>query len=495
MNRICTITLFLYLILTSISVISVSAKDYLITDFGAKGDGKTLNTEPIQKAIDKVSQIGGRIVFPEGVYLSGSLIVKSNVEIHIEKNVKLLGSTSPYDYKMVEYDDTPVSPNSMDNSKLALLLAYKANNISITGEGEIDGQGRELALAIDSLHHIGERVDPHYRTRVNEIFRPKIINFMFCSNVIVKDVTIRNSSCWVQTYEICCNLRIDNVKVFSRSYWNNDGMDITDCRNVRITNCMVNSADDGICLKSYYPGYYNDSIYVSKCNITTSASAVKLGTASWGGFKNIYIDSIRVKDNYRSAIAVEMVDGGFIDGVYVNDVVALNTGNAFFIRLGNRRNRVGSLKNVKIENMKVQIPFEDADIMYDMKGPRLEFPHNPIPASITGLPDNYVENVELKNIEIEYPGRASKGIAYIPTWRLDTVPERGNYYPEYSMFGELPAWALYVRHTKGLKMENVRLYLAENDFRPAFVFDDTSNIDYKNIMLPSGMKNQFYYKK
>lgn len=84
MNRICTITLFLYLILTSISVISVSAKDYLITDFGAKGDGKTLNTEPIQKAIDKVSQIGGRIVFPEGVYLSGSLIVKSNVEIHIE---------------------------------------------------------------------------------------------------------------------------------------------------------------------------------------------------------------------------------------------------------------------------------------------------------------------------------------------------------------------------------------------------------------------------
>ncbi len=487
--------LLLFFSFTRISVI-VSAKDYLVTDFGVKGDGKTINTKLIQSVIDKASKAdGGRIVFPKGIYLSGSLVIQNNVELHFEKDAILLGSTNPYDYIKVEHDDAPVSPNSMDNSKLALLLAYKVDNISITGEGEINGQGRELALVIDSLHHIGERVDPNYRTRVGETFRPKIINFMLCSNVNVKDVTIKNSSCWVQTYEICRNLRIDNVKVQSRAYWNNDGMDITDCRNVRITNCIVNSADDGICLKSYYPGYYNDSIYVSNCNITTSASAVKLGTASWGGFKNVYIDSIRVKDNYRSAIAVEMVDGGFIDGVYVNDVVAINTGNAFFIRLGNRRGKVGSLKNVKIENMKVQIPYEDADIMYDMKGPRLEFPHNPIPASVTGLPDNYVENVELKNIEIEYPGRASKGIAYIPTWRLDDVPERGDYYPEFSMFGELPAWALYVRHVKGIKMENIKLHLADDDFRPAFVFDDVFDVDYRNIMLPFGMNNQFYHNK
>lgn len=184
---------------------------------------------------------------------------------------------------------------------------------------------------------------------------------MFCNDVRIKDVTIRDAACWVQTYEIC--------------------------------------------LKSYYPGYYNDSVSVSNCRITTSASAVKLGTASHGGFRNIHIDSIRVKDTYRSAVAIEMVDGGFIDGVYVNDVVALNTGNAFFVRLGRRRGSPGSLKNVSIRNMKVQVPFEDADIMYDMKGPRLEFPHNPIPASITGLPGNPLGNGELgANLWVEKNG-------------------------------------------------------------------------------------------
>ncbi|MBD8040075.1 glycoside hydrolase family 28 protein [Phocaeicola sp. Sa1CVN1] len=471
-----------------------SGKKYVITNFGAKGDGITLNTRFIQHAIDEVSLAGGGcIVFPKGVYLSGSLLLKNNVEVHLEKGAKILGSTNPYDYVMLDIEKNSPSINRMDNSKLALLLAYRSTNISITGGGVIDGQGRELALAIDSLHHIGERIDSNYSVRVNERLRPKIINFMYCSNISIKEVTIKNSACWVQSYEMCENLTIDNVEVYSRAYWNNDGIDIVDCQNVKVTNCMINSADDGICLKSYNPQTGNDSIYISNCNIVTSASAIKLGTASYGIFKNIRINSIRMKDTYRSAIAVEMVDGGMIDGVYVNDVVALNTGNAFFIRLGNRKNKKGTLKNVEIKNMKVQVPYEDADIMYDMKGPRLSFPHNPIPASITGISGNYVENVVLRNIEIEYPGRASKGVAYIPTWRIDAVPEKENDYPEYSMFGELPAWGVYVRHVKNLKMEDIKLYLIEKDFRHAFVFDDVIGLKCERIRLPKGLKEQYYH--
>lgn len=468
-------------------------KIYDVTAYGAVGDGETLCTEAIQAAIDAAGKgRGGTVLFPKGTYLTGSLILKDNVDIVIPEGSVLLGSTNPYHYTMVEHDDAPSSPNSTDNSKLALLLAYGVGNISISGNGTIDGQGRELALAIDSLHHIGERVDKDYVTRVTERMRPKVINFMLCDKVTLKDVTIRNSACWVQTYEICRNLVIDNVKVYSRAYWNNDGMDITDCTNVRIRNCYVNTADDGICLKSYYPGYCNDDILISNCTMTTSASAVKFGSATHGGFRNVRIENIKAVDTYRSAIAVEMVDGGFVDGVEVDGIEATNTGNAIFIRLGNRRDKKGSLKNVSISNVKVQVPYEDADIMYDMKGPRLEFPHNPIPASITGLPDNYVENVSLKNIEIRYPGRASKGIAYIPVWRIASVPEKASSYPEFSMFGELPAWAFYIRHVDGLKLENITVSLDDDDFRPACVLDDVKGLHFENLKCNPDKENQIY---
>lgn len=472
------------------------SKVFDVRDFGAKGDGTTLNTEAIQKAIDKASASnGGMVVVPEGKFLTGSLVMKNNVHLRLEENAVLLGSVNPYHYTTLEPEGAPVSPNSTDNSKLALLLAYGAENFSITGKGTIDGQGRELALYGDSLHHIGERVDSNYSSRMGERFRPKIINFMMCNNVEVRGINIKNSACWVQTYEICRNLVLDGLKVESRAYWNNDGMDITDCRNVKVTNCYVNTADDGICLKSYYPGYYNDSIYIADCEIVTSASAVKFGTASWGGFKNTKIERIKVKDTYRSAIAIEAVDGGFIDGVHVENVVAENTGNAIFIRVGNRRGKPGSIKNVYIGKMKVEVPYEDADINYDMKGPRLSFPHNPIPSSITGIPGNYVENVTIEDIEIVYPGRASKGIAYIPTWRVESVPENINHYPEYSMFGELPSWAFYVRHTKGLKMKNIKVSLKDKDFRPAFVFDDVHDVELDKIDITPKGDNQIFFNK
>lgn len=491
--KILSAALLFFLLFVSGKYQLFANKVYKITDYGAVGDGVTLCTEAIQKTIDAAHYAkGGTVVFPKGVFLSGSLILKDNVNIYLDSNSVLLGSTNPYDYTKLEPEGAPVSPNSLDNSKLALLLAYDVENISIKGGGIIDGQGRELALNIDSLHHIGQRVDQYYGTRVGERMRPKIINFMFCENVNVEDVTIKDAACWVQTYEICSNMTINNIKVRSRAYWNNDGMDITDCRNVRISNCDINTADDGICLKSYYPGYYNDSISISDCRIVTSASAVKLGTASFGGFQNVWIERIRVRDTYRSAVAIEMVDGGFIDGIYVKDILAVNTGNAFFVRLGNRRDKTGSLKNIFIENVKVQVPYEDADILYDMKGPRLSFPHNPIPASITGLPDNYVENVVLKDIEIQYPGRASKGMAYIPLWRLGSVPEKAKDYPEFSMFGELPAWALYARHVKGLKLDNVRVYLSGDDFRPAFVYDDVIDYSHTNLFVPGSYEKQIY---
>jgi hypothetical protein len=307
--------------------------------------------------------------------------------------------------------------------------------------------------------------------------RPKLFFMSNSENILVQGLQLKNSACWGLSFDRCNNLTIKYIYFENRAYWNNDGIDVTDGKHVRISHCFINSADDGICLKSYHVGTHCDDVEISDCEIISSASAVKFGTASWGGFKNIVVRNIKVKDTFRSAIAVECVDGGHIDNVLVENIHAENTGNAIFIRLGHRWNeKPGTLKNVTIRNLFVDIPFGRPDEDYDMRGPALSFFHNPLPSSITGIPGHYVENVTLENIEVLCPGRASKGMAYVPMSRLSSVPENINKYPEFSMFGELPAYGIFVRHVRGLKMKNVQYKLKAHDFRPVYVFDDVEGL-------------------
>ncbi len=449
------------------------AQSYNILDFGAKPDGVTLNTVSIQHAIDVAYQTGGgTVIIPAGRFLSGSLVLKSGVRLHLERNATLLGSTDPKDYQRI-------------NRWKALVMADGQNNISITGYGEIDGQGRALALHLDSLFYAGllDSVDYEFPERRPKYYlRPQLIEFVDCKDILVRQVTLRNASCWVQTHDRCQNIQIDSVRTESDAYWNNDGIDISDCRNVRITHCYVNSSDDGICLKSHSPAYLCDSVYIADCIIRSSASAVKFGTVSHGGFRNIVIERIRVYDTFRSAVAIECVDGGILENVLVQDIQATNTGNAIFIRLGkrNKSDRHGTLRNVTIRNLRAEIAFERPDYAYDIRGPELPFFHNIFPSSITGLPDHPVEQVILENIEILFPGRGNNGLANMPLSRLKDVPEKAADYPEFSMFGELPAWGFYVRHVKGLTMKNISLQIAQPDYRPALVFDDV-----KSLALPS----------
>lgn len=464
--------------------------EYTISTYGAIGDGIQLNTHVIQGVIDLAAKKGGgKVIIPQGRFLTGSLELKTNVELHLEKDAVLLGSTNPADYYKIAMPDLPETPKKDDLPQIAFLAAYKASNISITGEGTIDGQGTALALTIDSLHHAGIVIDPHYSTgvnRPNERMRPKLIGFAECELVRLQNTTFKNSSCWGVTFELCNHVMIDGIQVINRAFWNNDGMDITDCRNVTVINCNVNAADDGICLKSYYPGHFNDSVYVANCRIISGASAVKFGTASYGGFKNITIENLEIHDTFRSAIAIESVDGGVIENIKVEHIYAKNTGNALFIRLGHRSgNTPGSVKDIYLHDMKVDIPFVRPDIGYDLRADEPGY-HNPFPSSITGIPGYPVQNVTLDDIEISCPGRATKAQAYFALFRLDQLPEKIRDYPEFSMFGELPAWALYVRHAAGITLKNIRLNLKEYDFRPGVIFHDVKGIQLSEVSFPPG---------
>lgn len=480
------------ILLTLVLRIGISA--YAIHHFPA--DGRTLCTAELQHAIDDIGkQGGGRLTLHPGTYLTGGLMLRSGVELHLEEGATLLGSTNPFDYQYINVDHSDDQRN--DNASMALLMGDRVEHVSITGEGTIDGQGLQLALNADSLHHTGERLDSYYnhrRQRCSEMARPKLFFFYGCRNVKVEGVKLRSSANWGLSFELCEQLTLRNLNIENRAYWNNDGIDLTDCRHVVVSDCLINAADDGVCLKSYDANSYCYDIEVARCNIRSSASAVKFGTASWGGFRKVYVHDIKVSDTFRSAIAIESVDGGVIDSILVERIDAVNTGNPIFLRLGQRAGkRSGQLRNITIRDLKCQVPFGRPDEAYDLRGPEVDFFHNPFPSSICGIPGSAIEHIVIENVEIRYPGRATKGMAYMPLWRVGDVPEQVAKYPEFSMFGELPAWGFYVRHVRDIVFRNVCLSLADSDFRPAFVFDDVFGIKLEQVE-PS-KADEYYFKK
>ena len=467
---------------------AVLAQDYVITDFGAIGDSKTLNTEAIQKAINTAhNKGGGRVVVPKGVFRSGSIVLKSNVEFHVSKNGTLLGSTNPKDYLKI-------------SRWKSLILADNEINISISGKGIIDGQGGELALHIDSLFYAGEIDSVHYNfveMRPKYYLRPQLIEFIKCNNIKVLDITLRDAACWVQTYDRCKYLVVDKVKVVSDAYWNNDGIDIVGCQNVQVTNCDINSSDDGICLKTEKkgPDAVCDSIYIANCRVRSSASAVKFGTSAMGDMRNIEIRNIKVYDTYRSAIAIEAVQNGIIENVLIEDVKAKNTGNAIFLKIGQIRSatKPGVMRNVVIRNVKVKVPFKHPDYKYEIRGPELPYFHNVYPSSIIGNPGHLIQDVVLENIIIVHPGKGNQAYASMPLDRIEEIPEYIHKYPEFSMFRELPAWGFYIRHAEGLTMRNVTVKLKNPDYRTAFVLDDVRNSLFQSVAVKGDTKSNDFY--
>ncbi len=397
-------TLALSLLLFSFSIIGFG-QDFIITDYGAVPDGSTLNTQPIQAAIDKATSTGGgKVIIPEGIFLSGTLSLKSNVELHLKKGAILLGSININDYYRIKEDN-------------ALIIARDQHDIVISGEGTINGRGGELALVIDSLHHSGILIDKGYNyRRMRPGGRPNLLKINNCKNVKITGINAMNATDWVIRLQKCDQLEIDRIHIESDAFWNNDGIDVEDCKNVRITNSYINSADDGICLKSSDPDSYCDQVYIANNTVRSSASAIKFGTASAGGFKNVTIEDITIYDTFRSALAFEAVDGGTIENVSATNIFASNTGNAIFIKLGHRNvdGKIGAIRNITIKQLHVHIPFGAPDLKYQIRGPELAFFHNPFPSSITGLPGHPVENVTIEDVNISHPGRANERYAHFP---------------------------------------------------------------------------------
>lgn len=444
----------------------LAAADFDVRSFGAKGDGQTLDTEAIQKTIHAAAVRGGRVVFPPGRYLSGSIHLKSRVTLHLHKDATLLGCTDLKLYQRLNF--------------LGLILANQQSDIGISGEGVIDGQGKAIATPLFAPIKGGSSPD------AGEAKRPVILNFRNCKNVRVSGVTFRESACWVQLYRDCERVLIENVKVRTLAAITNDGLDIDGCSKVIVRGCDIDSEDDGICLKS--SRRFCEDVLIENCRVRSSCNAFKLGTASRAGFRRITVRNLVIHDTYLSGIALQSVDGGTLEEVRISGVTMTDTNNPLFIRLGHRdpSKPPGIVRGIKIQNVRAVIPNRPRSAMNKFPPYWRHQCTTLITGSITGLPGHPVRDVSLSDISLIYGGIGTKpGPGHHSIDRLEEIPECAGNYPESKMFGVLPAWGLYCRHVDGISLERLTLSTQRPDYRPALVFDDVSRLSMKSCNISS----------
>jgi len=291
-------------------------------------------------------------------------------------------------------------------------------------------------------------------------------------------------------YDQCENVKVNNVRIQSTAFWNNDGIDIVDCNGFLLTNSYINSSDDAICLKSHSAKKLCQNIEVRNCTARSSASGIKFGTMGAGGFKNVKIINNRVYDTYRSAITIQSVDGGICEDIVVDSLHATNVGNAIYLNIGARRDKQSFMQNITIRNMVCEVAANKPDAGYEYEGPIEDLPRNISPCGIIGLKDSKIKNVTLENIDITFPGGGDPNYAHRGLDELDKVPEMPKAYPEFSQHMELPAWGFYVRHVDGLVMKGIKLTALEKDYRTAVVIDDVKNHEISTLQVyePNGDK-------
>jgi polygalacturonase len=257
-------------------------------------------------------------------------------------------------------------------------------------------------------------------------------------------------------------------------------------------------ADDGICLKSHDAKFFCNNIFIRNNTIRSSANAIKFGTVSRGGFKNIRIINNKVYDTYRSAIALQAVDGGFVENIEVDSLQVYNTGNVIFLRTGERwGEKTARMNNITIRNVVAEVPATKPDVGYLYEGPVEDLPRNVSPGIIiTGLPNKKITNVTISNIVIKHAGGGNALYAQVPLSQLDSIPELPAKYPEFSMFKELPAWGIYARHATDLKIVNITMSTDRKDFRNPVVFDDVhqSQISTLNIKQQGKVQTLYLHK-
>lgn len=436
---------------------------FRVTDYGAVGDGKTVNSAAIQKALDACSQAGGGVVLIEkGDYVTGTLDLKNGVMLEIAKDARLLGSTNFTDYP----PRVPAHETVMDTwMKLTQSLIYAENcdRIGIRGAGVIDGQGTRENFP--GKNDIGAMPN-----------RPFLIRMVECHNVVMDGITLKDPAAWTQNYLNCENVILQGVHVNSLSNWNNDAFDIDGCRNVIVRGCSSLSVDDGLCFKG--AGLRTlENVLVENSEFRTPCNAIKFGTDSQGNFRNILIRNVTIggtpvpalhkSRESISGISLQSVDGGTLENILITGVRMDNTHSPFCLRLGNRG-------RVKPDMPKPEPGAIRRIILEHIQGGG----HQRRGSIISGILGAKIRDVVFRDIQLTTSGGGTEKDA------TRIVPEFIDAYPDAFTFGAtVPAYGFWIRHAEHILFDRVTITPATPDARACFA----TGVDTSRIVLPDPM--------
>ena len=472
-----------------------------VRTYGATGDGKTVDTPAINKAIEAVAAVGGgTLVFPAGTYVCFTIRLKSKVDVHLSRGCTILAADSPRAGETTGYNGGTYDPagaaqpweayqdyghNHWPNS---VFYGEYINDFSITGSGLIHGKGL-------SRGGFGTASGPVFIAEQPGVGN-KAIALKNCRNVLLRDFSVLKGGHFALLATGVDTLTIDNVIVDT----DRDGFDIDCCHNVRVSNCTVNSPnDDAICPKSSYAlGYARttENVTIANCFVTGAYQLgsvvdgtwkkstrghgngrIKCGTESNGGFRNIAISNCVLEGS--KGVAIETADGALVEDIAISNITLRDTDDApIFLRL-NRRNRgpaesmrPGSLRRVLISNV---VSYNSSSIAAPV---------------LSGVPSNLIEDVKINNCYFSNSGLpvtlgSGNRTKPFPEWQSIQVPEIEDAYPDPNRFGPTPSKGFFIRHLKNLDMSHVEIASSAPDPRPAFWLEDVHRADFFAINAPS----------
>jgi polygalacturonase len=477
------ILILLFSLALSVRADDASGGYFNVRKFGATGDGTTLDTAFINKAIDACAQAGGGTVyFPAGTYLSGSIHLRSNIHLLIDAGATILGAPQTLN----AYDETeswlnnPYEDGGHCYFHNSLIWGENLTNVSITGQGMINGGG--LVRSDGLLDRMTGFTEWSKTGQVSHKEYPpsrlgnKAIALKCCRNVLIRDITIFHGGHFAILVTGCDNLTVDNVTMDT----DRDGIDIDCCHNTMVSNCRINSPnDDGLCPKSSFAlgsNVITENLTIVNCQVSgfqegtlldgtmkpsrTGVGRIKFGTESNGGFRNVTVSNCTFR-NCRG-LALEEVDGGILENISINNIAMMDVVEyPIYITLG-ARNRGPGATNGVVRN--IQISNVVATGIDRMSG-----------IQITGLPGHDIEGVRLDNIRLVFNGGGTADDA------ARNPKELGTGYPEPSKIGVMPAYGLFARHVRDLELANVRVSFENDEARPPMVCSDVDGLEIDNF--------------
>lgn len=436
-------------------------------EFGALGDGTTLDTAAIQRAIDACASAGGgTVALHGGTFLSGTLILKSHVALYLERGARLVGSPQISDYAAAEI--------TLKNIAWALIFADGADNIAVSGAGSLECNGKAFKGEVGPNGRLKDRTP-----------RPVVVRFLNCTNVRLERFKLRDFPAFGFHLIGCRDVVIEGLVVDCFVQPNNDGIDLWDCEKVFISNCSIFTGDD--CIAIYSEHRACSDITIANCHLSTLCQAVRIGPHSIKNLERITVANCVFRDVGHSGLCLQMCQGGVMQDLVFSNIVMDNVVAPITARLGGWETdpamtwsvqgdanwEQGVLRNVLFQNIRATVP------SVSMQGTKYEAAWRNVPKlagmkrsciHLAGTSRTTIQNVAFNGVHVTFPGGGSAGEG-----RRRNVPELERAYPTSYMFGILPAYGLYARHVRGLSLHHVRFDLAAPDLRPAVVCDDVTD--------------------